>query len=362
MHEGYHQNSIEKPRYKIRENCKYGFIDHDGNLAINAIFDFADDEFAEDLCAVKMAGKWGFINRDGDIVIDPRYEKAERFSDGLALVKNGSGEWGFINHFGELVIPFRFYLYPPCGFSESLARVNINGRIGFIDRNGNLTIVPVFDWAANFSGGYAVIRSKAGYGFINKIGHMATGDSYEYAGWFREGFARVAKAGKYGFLNSHCETAIDRRYDWAGNFSAGIAAVGYNGKVLFINPQEEIINGDMIDDEEITQSYGCYGHFGAELWPIFLDRKWGLINRSGNIAIKPFAEKGVGPFIDDAAWFYNGGAGMGFIDMNGDIIIEERFPTLETFGFHAGICGVSDCDGKLAYISKKGEYVWQASF
>ena len=116
MHAGHHQNLVEKPRYRCRENNKYGFIDNEGDIKIKAIFDFADDEFTEDLCAVNKTGKWGFINRDGDIVIDLRYEKTERFSDGLALVYKGLGKWGYINHFGELAIPFRRYPYPPSFF------------------------------------------------------------------------------------------------------------------------------------------------------------------------------------------------------------------------------------------------------
>jgi WG repeat protein len=45
---------------------------------------------------------------------------------------------------------------------DGLARVRLDGRIGFIDRNGQFVIAPVFDEASAFAPGFARRCGKAG--------------------------------------------------------------------------------------------------------------------------------------------------------------------------------------------------------
>ena len=44
--------------------------------------------------------KWGYIDFQGDLVIDAKYDDARDFSEGLAVVRQ-KGRWGFINKQGE---------------------------------------------------------------------------------------------------------------------------------------------------------------------------------------------------------------------------------------------------------------------
>ena len=97
--------------------------------------------------------KYGFLNLDGSLAIDLIYDEAEPFSEGLAaVVKNGY--WGFINSKGETVIDFTFV-----GKMESFinnkakfykGNITTSGlytsfRASFIDKNGKFLIEPYYE-------------------------------------------------------------------------------------------------------------------------------------------------------------------------------------------------------------------------
>ena len=113
--------------------------------------EFSRDESS--LIKVFKNKKYGFLNLDGSIAIDFIFDEAESFSEGLtAVVKNGY--WGFINTKGETVIDFTFV-----GKMESFinnkakfykGNITTSGlytsfRASFIDKNGNYLIEPYYE-------------------------------------------------------------------------------------------------------------------------------------------------------------------------------------------------------------------------
>lgn len=83
-------------------------FDHKGNLLFQAKSDYdmlfnirSIKHLSEGLAAVKKDGTetFGFYDADGDEVIAPRYEDAGTFSEGLAPVKL-NGKWGYVNREG----------------------------------------------------------------------------------------------------------------------------------------------------------------------------------------------------------------------------------------------------------------------
>ena len=108
---------------------KWGFVDYDGNIVIECIYDEVKP-FCEGLAAVKVNGKWGYINDRGRVVIPIQYANADSFSEGLAAVNMVQDRlfkrYGFINKEGKLVIGHEF---TDVGrFSEGLARVTLKGE------------------------------------------------------------------------------------------------------------------------------------------------------------------------------------------------------------------------------------------
>ena len=101
-------------------------------------------------------GKRGFINlNNGEIIIKAQFERAWIFSEGLAgVLKNN--KLGFINKSGELIIPYQFPYNPIIDskvdfvFKNGLCTaVGNNGKHGLIDKEGNWVIEPKYDYIQN---------------------------------------------------------------------------------------------------------------------------------------------------------------------------------------------------------------------
>lgn len=110
-------NELLKCEYNLVKIDKYSIIadkikddlssmetflyDHKGNLTIKVGASGEIRHFSEGMAAVKKDKDkgFGFYDYDGDEVIAPRYEDAGTFSEGLAPVKL-NGKWGYVNREG----------------------------------------------------------------------------------------------------------------------------------------------------------------------------------------------------------------------------------------------------------------------
>ena len=78
----------------VKNNGRWGFIDINGDLAIDYVFEQALS-FGQHLAAVKSGDFWGYVNQFGQIVIQPVFIEAKSFSNGSAPVLTERG-WQFI--------------------------------------------------------------------------------------------------------------------------------------------------------------------------------------------------------------------------------------------------------------------------
>ncbi|RMH78883.1 MAG: hypothetical protein D6680_00865 [Cyanobacteria bacterium J007] len=162
---------------KIETGNQVGYINREGEVVIEPQFSrWTTGSFSEGLLPVFLENAWGFIDRQGEVAIAPNYQMAGSFSEGLAPVKIDE-KWGFINNRGEMVISPQFYApvgAPPENnpdvrifpanitvarpFSEGLAAVQVGQKAGFIDREGNFVIPPLFTEVESFSDGLARVK------------------------------------------------------------------------------------------------------------------------------------------------------------------------------------------------------------
>lgn len=87
---------ISNTLFAKKENGKWGFVDKDGNLVVEAKYDKVTEFNEYGFAAVKINGKWGSINTQGKEVIEPSYELKEdsqvSFIGIYYQVKYGFGE------------------------------------------------------------------------------------------------------------------------------------------------------------------------------------------------------------------------------------------------------------------------------
>lgn len=86
-------------------------------------------------------GKYGYLDKNGNIIIDFIYDGADDFSEGLARVYKTIHDediYGFIDEFGNEIIPIKFEYALP--FKEGLAIIRMNRKFGYIDGSNKIVI------------------------------------------------------------------------------------------------------------------------------------------------------------------------------------------------------------------------------
>lgn len=101
-------------------------------------------------------------------------------------------------------------------FSEGLAAVELNGKVGFIDRSNRFIIPPVFESSEDLDGfhyGLAAVKKDGKYGFINKKGEFVIAPSFDGAEGFGDDYLAVIKVGKkFGCIDLRGDTVVPCDY------------------------------------------------------------------------------------------------------------------------------------------------------
>ncbi len=222
-------------------NGKWGFIDRTGQLVIAAQFEemegVSEDayDFHDGLAMVQVDGLTGFIDKAGNTVIRPRFQSAYPFSEGLASVTEGTErKWGYIDTTGAWAIAPRFEWASL--FSEGFGPVSFNGTCGYVDKTGELKLIPKFKHTEKDCAGVwgtfddGLSRWKIGdkYGFINTRGEVVITSQFDLTFNFSDGMAFVEKDGKYGFIDQTGKLVIEPQFYFAKDFRNGLAKVGFS--------------------------------------------------------------------------------------------------------------------------------------
>jgi len=241
---------------QIQTDGDWGFIDTKGKLVIEAQFAMVGF-FAEGLAAFRKeyTSQWGYINKQGDVVIAARFDGADQFHKGIARVGfqplsdrfftliadvGATLDYRFIDRTGTFVPdpgPTRF----ATGVPGELIPFTQNGKMGYVDADGNVIIEPTFVAAHRFSDGLACARKNDLYGYIDKSGEWVIQPRFQYPNDFSEGLAGVRLDGnKWGFIDRTGQEVMPAKFSWVYNsFRHGLAEVVVDGKLGYIDTKGE---------------------------------------------------------------------------------------------------------------------------
>ena len=314
-------------------NVKYGYVDENGRMAIDPIFD-EGNSFQDDRALVRVEQRFGYISPDGIMAIDPIFEDAGSFTEGCAEATYEGGRC-LIDTEGDILSQLAYGNY--YSISEGLLCVNLGGRNveieehgfkqllteggrwGYVDRYGSFVLSPKYLHAMPFSDGLAhvVIEGPGGQHqscYIDHAGAVVFKAPYDYCDQFCEGFAAVEDYGEWGYINRHGVLVIGTCLGYAGPFSEGLASVRKN-------------------------------------------KRWGYIDQAGRYVIKPRFPEQVGKlppgtFSEGLAPVW-AEAGYGFIDRTGELVLRPMF-RMPAF-FKRGVAG----GPKDGYIDRTGHFLWR---
>ncbi|MBU6454790.1 MAG: WG repeat-containing protein [Cyanobacteria bacterium REEB67] len=311
-----------------------------------------------------------------------------RYSKYLAAIEPKFGNYrrlGLIDLSGAVVKPPSFGETQP--FSEGLAAASVLGRWGFIDKNGDWIIEPIYEDAGPFGCSLAPVRCKF-LEFPPRQYQVGT-----------DNFVYIDRAGKIvlpapqdGYLYSYrhpftCGLTLIGKRDGANNFGYSdtqgrkIDGPKLHAPVIFAN---NVARGEVAVDEVTSNTDGTESevykvnlkvidscssdlHAGVSNLQIHLDglnlffegerehRKWGYKDPEGLVEISPK--------YDAAREFSEGLAAVkigklwGYIDDHGEMVINPRFS--EARSFEDGAAYVYDTKSGECCIDKSGREIFK---
>lgn len=161
-----------------------------------------------------------------------------------------------------------------------------NSKYGYKDATGKYVILPIYDFAFDFSDGMAAVsEGKNKWGYINKSGKYVIKPQYSTAYSFVDGYAIVTINNKWGMIDKTGKIIITPKYEQIGDFKDGLAYYLDNGLIGFLDK-----NGNEIIPPQFKR---LGSDFSEGLASISLDGKtFGYIDKSGKYAIKPMFKRG----------------------------------------------------------------------
>jgi hypothetical protein len=163
-----------------------------------------------------------YLDKTGgvQVAIPGVFDLCADFSDGLAYIHPLKDPRGnptptssgfFVDTKGRRVleVPQGFVLVWPT-FTEGLVAVGgTNGKVGFMDKAGNIVIAPAWDFADVFLGGLARVGIGKKYGAIDTSGKIVIPVEYDDLNVsFPNGPGYFTKDGKWGLISKQGEVLI----------------------------------------------------------------------------------------------------------------------------------------------------------
>lgn len=138
---------------KILEECKMKKI---GFFLV--LFVVGAMAWSQDLLPYKdeWTGKYGFINQEGDVVVEAMFRSINPFVNGVSIVEKGRYEYQYVTNEGD-IITFDQNPYELYNFSHEIGLVqDRNGKFFYINKSGR-KLSELYQYAYPFSEGLAIV-------------------------------------------------------------------------------------------------------------------------------------------------------------------------------------------------------------
>lgn len=326
---------------------------------------------------LKMARNQGLQYSGGEIYPSATISWGKGFSGGLAKI-TVNGKVGFINPKGNVVVKPK--LKDAGYFSENLAPFESDdGKWGFIGTQGEIVIKPQFDWALSFKEGLALVESGGLWGFIDKSGQFVIEPRFKEAAGFSEGLARAAIFDPdYVWENTNIPNGknnwgfLDKQGNWAIRPTLDRASRDFNGGMALVGRFVENSAGDKVtglfyidrQGRELGTLNSFSNYFFSDDARIveageneegtlfsFLDRNGNRLTDKNFKYVQPFTE-GLAAVCVDEKW--------GFIDKTGEFVIEPQFESARSFS--EGLAAVTDESDDYGFIDRSGNWAIKPRF
>lgn len=298
---------------------KWGFIDHDGNVVIDCIYDWAWPMMDADTVSVCKDGKWGYLYTDGEQLTDFLFDAAIPFIDGVARIR-ANDNWALLSKEGLHPIPFDIQNYH--FLHDGLQKITVINpfcekewqkvRRDYLTVDASDLLLKGRMFEAYSVNEGAIVASyydeneEPRFGIYNTKGETIVENFDSIVPFGKQNCTLARKGDRYGFIFRDAKIAIPFVFHYARPFCCGIAAVSsietdsnliwgfINENGVAVLPQKFYDVGDFHED----MAWVCYGQKGARFG--FRGCKYGFVNTEGEMVL-PME-------FDDVSSFWNGKA------------------------------------------------------
>lgn len=380
----------------VRKDGMYGFIDQTGRFVLPPQYDYAQP-FSRGTAIVYQDGRPSLINKTGQISIPGAYGELVYIDDSKAIVTTTTAKRGIIDlHTKQLLVDTVFETIDT--FDGDIAIVKMPFSIktddrypktGVVDYTGKM-VVPLgkYDEIRPFTDGIAVThkhakgdKARGADAVIDVNGNVLFSKPSDYTthidGSFHEGIGRISSPkikqeanattyskGEYSYINLEGEVVFRDGPDCKALTPFA------NGRTFASNRRNHYILLDRsfkrVGQEEFT-GLG-EGGFMNGLAIVRNKNGHGIIDTTGRFVVAAnyediyaitgnhffFSETQDAHEVDEDKVLY------GFGDLKGHVIMKPQMDHFDRRGFRDGLL-MAGINGKLTYVNKQGEIVWQES-
>lgn len=237
-------------------------------------------------------------------------------------------KWGYLGKNGNFVIEPEYEMTEE--FDENgLAKVYLDGKVGLIDRDNKVVLSPIYDSIGDIEEGvFSAVKDDKYYILDIKGNELFSSKKYTFIGKSSNNYIVAGKKSKdgnikMGYINKNGKVLIKPKYNMAWDFK--------NGRALVKTESNENL----------------------------------IIDKSGKIINKLKYEDVTPDEKNETFLFANEDNLFGFLDEEGEVLIEPRFKNSSSFKDGMAIVSIdkdSSGIGKMGVINKEGKFLIKPDF
>ncbi|MCB9601459.1 MAG: WG repeat-containing protein [Sandaracinus sp.] len=328
---------------------EFGYVDRHGSLVVPHGLRIAqrfEDGFA--VAAPFEHDKLGILAPSGAWLVEPTFDfHGGRAAGALAVNVGGrwvegriqGGRWGLVTEAGLTVAPRFEELGMP---GDGLAPFAENGLWGYATLTGEVVVPPRFEWAGTFTEGFAPVAIGGRDRYLRKDGTFAMEATFDQASSWSGGRGRVKREGRWHLVDAQGES-LSEAFDEIWPFLDGMAKVRRGKQFSFVGENGQLLTPELFDETRV---------WADGLAPVRRGKDWFFLSSKGAL-IGPY-ETAMTPNEGRARFVPHGGDGVGFLGVDGNVVIPPTFQTAQ--GFVEGLAPVKR-EGKWTWIDPSGREI-----
>jgi hypothetical protein len=256
------------------KNGKWGLMNREGQQITDTLYDCLQTIPSHQYCKVSIADSQGLIGYNGLTIISPKYDFLKMESSENILKFSNVGKYlAIVDTSGRQLLDTNYHYEEIGAFRYGFAKVKKNGKFGFINKRGGLTIANQYLQVGDaVKEERAAVLIKGKWALVDSWEKMLAQPYYDHIGLYQDSVAVAQKNGKYLLLDYNGKELCSNKFEAISKFNSYAYIVKQGGKfgVMLKNGNEVVFTKyDKILD--IKNNFIVIGDFG----------KTGLLDQTG---------------------------------------------------------------------------------